>query len=42
MVWALASLIHLIAYAVPFVLLGAGVVWLLRRWWKARKAKRDQ
>lgn len=40
MVWALASLIHLIAYAVPFVLLGIGAVWLLRRWWKARKAKR--
>ncbi len=40
MVWALASLIHLIAYAVPFVLFGYGAFWLLRRWWKARKAKK--
>lgn len=41
MVWALASMIHLIAYAVPFVLLGAGAFWLLRRWWRARKARRS-
>lgn len=38
-VWALASLIHLIAYAIPFVLAGFGVFWLARKWWKARRAK---
>lgn len=40
MVWAVAWVIHGVAFFFPFVLLGAGAFWLLRRWWKARKAKR--
>jgi multidrug efflux pump subunit AcrA (membrane-fusion protein) len=39
MVWALASLIHVIAAAIPFVLAGLGAFWLVRWWWKRRKKK---
>lgn len=38
-VWALASLIQIIASAIPFLLFGCGMFWLVRWWWKGRKTK---
>jgi uncharacterized membrane protein YdbT with pleckstrin-like domain len=39
MVWAVASLIQIIAFAIPFLLFGWGVLWIARWWWKRRKKK---